>query len=333
MKTRKILTFGLLLLLTTAQCQIKIFNDNWISIGSLQKGGFGIQLGNGQVTYFNPSVYGAYTWMNMSNSTDPLAKNWIVNYNNSHNFFVYGNGWVFCMGQSIGSDSSFKTNICEIESPLEKVLKLRGILYNAVKPVKGSDSLRILDNKGVWRTVATGHVPYLDSTQFKTGVLHRLLEEQKMKHLGVIAQEMEKVVPEAVRMMPDGKLSVEYYGLIGLLIEAIKEQQGLIESCLANSEKPLKSKADLEENGSILFQNIPNPFSKNTIIKYRISSEAKTASILIFDMQGLLLKTYNGLSQKGEIQINGYDLKPGMYLYSLIVDGSEAGTKRMILTR
>ncbi|MEI8005085.1 MAG: T9SS type A sorting domain-containing protein [Bacteroidota bacterium] len=237
------------------------------------------------------------------------------------------------MGQSIGSDSSFKTNICEIESPLEKVLKLRGILYNAVKPVKGSDSLRILDKKGVWHTVATGQAPYLDSTQFKTGVLHRLLEEQKMKHLGVIAQEMEKVVPEAVRMMPDGKLSVEYYGLIGLLIEAIKEQQRLIESCLANSEKPLNSKADLEENGSILFQNIPNPFSKNTIIQYRISSEAKTASILIFDMQGLLLKTYDGLTQKGEIQINGYDLKPGMYLYSLIVDGSEAGTKRMILTR
>jgi len=50
-------------------------------------------------------------------------------------------------------------------------------------------------------------------------------------------------------------------------------------------------------------------------------------------MQGLLLKTYNSLTQNGEIQINGYDLKPGMYLYSLIVDGSEVGTKRMILTR
>jgi len=39
------------------------------------------------------------------------------------------------------------------------------------------------------------------------------------------------------------------------------------------------------------------------------------------------------MNADGEIQINGYDLKPGMYLYSLIVDSSEVDTKRMILTR
>jgi hypothetical protein len=44
---------------------------------------------------------------------------------------------------------------------------------------------------------------------------------------GVVAQEVEKVLPEVVKDM-DGK-TVNYNGLIGLLIEAIKEQQAQIE--------------------------------------------------------------------------------------------------------
>jgi len=41
---------------------------------------------------------------------------------------------------------------------------------------------------------------------------------------GVIAQEVEKILPEIVREN-NGNMSVNYNGLIGLLIEAIKEQQ------------------------------------------------------------------------------------------------------------
>ena len=45
---------------------------------------------------------------------------------------------------------------------------------------------------------------------------------------GVIAQEIQQVLPEAVQEK-DGYLSVAYGNLIGLLIEAIKEQQKEIE--------------------------------------------------------------------------------------------------------
>jgi len=51
-------------------------------------------------------------------------------------------------------------------------------------------------------------------------------------------------------------------------------------------------------------------------------------------MTGLQLKEYQ-ISNKGDgsIQINGSELKPGMYLYSLIIDKKEIDTKRMILTK
>ena len=45
------------------------------------------------------------------------------------------------------------------------------------------------------------------------------------KQIGVIAQEVEKILPELVETMPDGYKGVHYGNIVGLLIEAIKEQQ------------------------------------------------------------------------------------------------------------
>jgi hypothetical protein len=35
---------------------------------------------------------------------------------------------------------------------------------------------------------------------------------------------------------------------------------------------------------------------------------------------------------KGNVTVNASELKPGMYLYTLVADGKEVDTKRMILT-
>jgi len=48
--------------------------------------------------------------------------------------------------------------------------------------------------------------------------------------IGVIAQEVEKVLPELARTNDDGTMSVRYQGLTAVLIEAMKEQQTQIES-------------------------------------------------------------------------------------------------------
>ena len=48
------------------------------------------------------------------------------------------------------------------------------------------------------------------------------------KDVGVLAQEVEKVLPEVVEERSTGK-GVRYEKIVPLLIEAIKEQQGMIE--------------------------------------------------------------------------------------------------------
>jgi len=80
-------------------------------------------------------------------------------------------------------------------------------------------------------------------------------------------------------------------------------------------------------------QNRPNPFSESTTIEYFVPDATNQAMICIYDMNGTQLKCYT-LQQTGagSITIQGNELRAGMYLYTLIVDGKEADTKRMILT-
>ena len=63
----------------------------------------------------------------------------------------------------------------------------------------------------------------------------------KGKDIGVIAQEIEKVLPETVHRREDGYLSVKYDKIVPLLIEGIKEQQTQIED-LKNRINKLESK-------------------------------------------------------------------------------------------
>jgi uncharacterized ferredoxin-like protein len=49
--------------------------------------------------------------------------------------------------------------------------------------------------------------------------------ESKERRAGVIAQEVEKVLPEVITKKEDGTLMVAYGNLASLLIQAIKEQQ------------------------------------------------------------------------------------------------------------
>ena len=98
------------------------------------------------------------------------------------------------------SDERFKDNIKSLEGSLQKVLNMRGVSYT-------------------WKTKAEmaeirGVTP--DSTDYNTRI-------QEGTQLGVIAQEIEKVVPEVVYTDEEGFKSVDYIKLTPVLIEAVKE--------------------------------------------------------------------------------------------------------------
>lgn len=91
-----------------------------------------------------------------------------------------------------GSDRRLKTNIIKIDNALDKVNKISGITYD-------------------WTEEA---------------LKSRKTEEElfgRRREAGVIAQEIEEVLPEVVIDRDDGYKAVRYEKLVPLLIEAIKE--------------------------------------------------------------------------------------------------------------
>lgn len=58
-------------------------------------------------------------------------------------------------------------------------------------------------------------------------------EKDGVAGLGVIAQEVEAVIPEVVMTHNDGMKSVAYGNIVGVLIEAIKELKLEVESLKA----------------------------------------------------------------------------------------------------
>lgn len=222
-------------------------------------------------------------------------------------------------GSWTNSDLRYKNNIEPISNSLEKVLQLKGVKYN------------------------------FNQEKFPE------INFSNAQRIGFIAQELKEVFPEAVRQKDDGYFAVNYEAIIPVLVEAIKEQQLLInqqseaiQNC--STRGATSSRLEDDTNNDInslgfpneaiseslylgkLYQNKPNPFSNTTVIEYETGNNATYASILVFDMQGKQLKRFDNLSKGfNSVTINASELYAGMFMYSLIVDGKEIATKRMIL--
>ncbi len=113
--------------------------------------------------------------------------------NNPTSYKLYILGTAYATGYWQSSDLTFKENVAPIESPLQRLINVNGISFTWKK--QGNE------NRG-----------------FPDG-----------KHNGFIAQDIEKIFPEIVREGQDGEKAVAYTELIPILIEAMKEQQKIIE--------------------------------------------------------------------------------------------------------
>ncbi len=83
--------------------------------------------------------------------------------------------------------------------------------------------------------------------------------------------------------------------------------------------------------GFFMGQNIPNPFDNQTVISYQLPNGTTTAEIAVFDMVGKPVKSYYTSSSQKEITIKSSDIGRGLFIYSLVVNGQELITKRMIV--
>lgn len=232
----------------------------------------------------------------------------------------------------ISSDRRLKSDIRPLQSAMDKLSQLNGVSYRKHLP---DLHLNEIDARGVTDEVKLNTI--------RCDTLSSNDEVGQNENYGFIAQEFREVFPELVREDNDGYLGIDYISLIPVMVEAMKELREEIDMLKsANEDFELRDKNAMENNNGMensiqsatLYQNAPNPFSSETEIRYYIPNNAGQASMLIFDMQGTLKKQMQITAKgNGSLTINASELPAGMYIYSLIVDGKEIDSKRMILTK
>ena len=262
-------------------------------------------------------------------------------------FYVAGDGTVYSKGSLLtASDESYKENISSISNSLNTIRQMRGVTYKLKEQVDESTTVNTLQSDVSSRDTLSAQSPV------PVEIVNKIKAEKKRKKSGFIAQELEEIFPEAVYTLPNGKKAIAYSEIIPLLVEAIKEQQNEIDKQQNEIDELRQSKivqtrsaiGAVDEQSDVnslldeklkakLYSNIPNPFKEQTTISFFIPETSSRASIHIYNLQGKQIKQLNIESRgNGSVTINGYELTPGMYMYSLIVDGQEVDTKKMILT-
>lgn len=220
------------------------------------------------------------------------------------------------------SDEKFKTSIRDIQNPFSIINNLKGKTY-------------------LWNDQVRKSAHADGSRQY-----------------GFLAQEVAKVFPEAAVQDQDGDYGLYYNAFIPVLVEGEKQLYTLYEEEKANNAElqrqidELKAKLDMllnccssggmstgisgggnshQNDGSVLYQNIPNPFNSETVIKFYIAKMNQSAAITITDINGREISRYPvNATGNGSIMVKIANFVPGMYMYSLVVDGTVIDSKKMV---
>lgn len=242
--------------------------------------------------------------------------------NSTNEWALYADGRTFTPGGVwTSSDARLKTKIADVDNAIDIVNQLSAKSYEFRK-----------DGKFAGAQLPEG------------------------KNFGFLAQDLEKVIPEAVTEVPlvfhgqdkkqvstENYKAVNYTTLVPILAEAIKEQQAIITKQATQIEEIqqlLHKQTEVSKmvevsnqfDGASLSQNVPNPFTTNTVITFTLPKAYKNAKIGVYDLNGHELKLFTLNNSSNSITIEAGNLQAGMYLYSLIIDGVSVDTKKMTLT-
>lgn len=218
------------------------------------------------------------------------------------------------------SDARMKKNIASLNDVFEKLTDVNAVSYN------------LSDESQEGKSTLAAKV---SDTQTAIVADDRL-------HFGFIAQEIKEIYPNLVVEDEEGLLAIDYIGFIPLLVDAyknlaekVKEQEDVIKS-LTNQRGPSFMPASVSgvgEESAVLKQNRPNPFNVSTSIECFVPQNVISAFICIYDLQGKQVHKIDVLDRGNVVTvIDASYFAPGMYIYSLITDGSEIDSKRMIIT-
>ena len=238
-------------------------------------------------------------------------------------------------GVFVQSDERFKENVEPITDVLSSLDNLEAVSYTLKNDLAKS------------REAVTSIDAFTDKAKRDKDAYERFCAENEKgsERFGFLAQNVKENFPELVHTDNDGYMYVDYIGLIPILVQSINELKAKVEELTTEKdieETPImlaaQQAAQNETEASLgaakLYQNAPNPWSSETVIRYSLPQSVSRADIYIYDLQGVQLKCIPAQGRgESQVTVTARDLKAGMYLYALVADGTLIDSKKMILTK
>ena len=239
-------------------------------------------------------------------------------------YSAYINGDIYATGNYVGSDKTLKQDIHDFSDAMNIINRLQPKQYQ-----------------------------YRQDGNFK------LMSFPKGEHYGLIAQDVEKILPGIVKETkfetklanPDADpkssetinfKALNYTELIPVIIKGMQEQQQTIEELrqqvndlkqMLQATNASNARSGTAINAAYLLQNSPNPVNGNTTIRCYVPASVKQAQLLVYNMNGRLMKSFSLSNGMNDIAITAGSLSSGQYSYTLLADGKKVDTKNMALTK
>ena len=265
------------------------------------------------------------------------AQDTVMYYDPSRANAVRFNKDVHTSGVFVQSDERFKENVQPVEGVLPSLENLEAVTYT------------LKNNDAVSREINAAMPVFTDKARKDKEFFEQLYAgtAKGSERYGFLAQNVKEVFPELVHTDNTGYMYVDYIGLIPILVQSINELSAKLEALEAEKaaeaddtplfQAPAQSGQDELQAGltsAKLYQNAPNPWSSETVIRYTLPQSVATADIYIYDMQGTQLKRIPAQGRgESQVTLTAHDLNAGMYLYALVADGALVDSKQMILTK
>lgn len=218
---KALFTFAIVLLAVAAQAQLKIHDDNWVSIGCLN-GNFGLQVTPNGYTYMRTQSNKEYGWANLSMANTIHQIHWIVQNqyrtdtlcNGKFMFYVYGNGSAFATGYYTANCPHNCVYLDDAESVDSDVAlsTILGITANYYEENPSITPEEIENNEYIDKEAVDGMIGDLGK-----------------RTVGLSAENLAEVFPDAIRTNPQATLCINYNAVVAMLTQAVKEQQAQIE--------------------------------------------------------------------------------------------------------
>lgn len=201
---------------------------------------------------------------------------------------------------------------------------------------QGIMSLTPVEYKQVYSEELGSEVLDTTSSESMTEIEKMVAEKKASErpHFGFIAEEVQKVYPELVHEDSEGSLSVDYIGLIPLLIQTVQQLDAEVKA-LRGEGGIVKGMGS--ETGTVDFE--VNPTKEVQIstngsceIEYKLSDAVKSAKLYIYSISGKLAdsRVVNARG-KGKLSVDTSKLSKGVYIYTLIADGQPISSRQMIV--